>query len=166
MKNKITIAITGHRDLIINPKLTHQISELFDKLINEYETLTLLSALAIGADQLVAKIFLEKQKKHKNLHLLVPIPFSLERYKEDFTNNELTKFSAVLNAADNYFKVPQLCENAYESLGIYLVNETNILLALWNGTFNHKKGGTGDVVAYAKQERKELIHFLCQRKNT
>jgi hypothetical protein len=33
------------------------------------------------------------------------------------------------------------------TIGIFVVD---ILLALWDGTFNAKSGGTGDIVNYAK----------------
>jgi hypothetical protein len=36
-------------------------------------------------------------------------------------------------------------------------------LALWDGTFNAKLGGTGDIVAYARDGGKEVVHFLCER---
>jgi len=51
----------------------------------------------------------------------------------------------------------------YKSVGVYVVNKSDILLALWDGTFNHKFGGTGDIVEYARDEEKEVVHFVCKR---
>ena len=45
-----------------------------------------------------------------------------------------------------------------------MANKSDILLALWDGTFNNKSGGTGDIVNYARGMDKKVVHFLCERK--
>ncbi len=42
-------------------------------------------------------------------------------------------------------------------------DKSDILLALWDGTFNNKSGGTGDIVQYARERCKKIVHFLCER---
>ena len=163
-KEKKTIAITGHRDMIETDELKKKVSLFFDNLIKENKELTLLSPLADGADRFVAKIFLAKQKEHKHLSLITPMPFYKERYLEDFDETSKQEFFELLEGADNSFQVPNLTNLGYVDLGKYIVNSCDVLLALWDGTFNGKAGGTGDVVNYA-QGKAKLVHFVCEREN-
>jgi len=57
----------------------------------------------------------------------------------------------------------QTTKSGYLDVGRYVVDESNILLALWDGTFNGKIGGTGDVVNYSKSLGHEVVHILCER---
>jgi len=41
----------------------------------------------------------------------------------------------------------------------------DVLLALWDGTYNGKKGGKSDVVAYAKSQNYRVEHILSKHKN-
>ena len=164
MKEKLTLAITGHRDIIETEELRRDVKTYFEKLIKENETteITLLSPLADGADRFVAKIFLELQKEHEGLGLVVPMPFSKERYLLDFDERSKKEFLALLEKVDGAFQIPSMGDKPYAELGRYIVNVSDVLLALWDGTYNGKAGGTGDVVAYS-YGRVELVHFLCER---
>ena len=51
-------------------------------------------------------------------------------------------------------------------MGVYVADKSDTLLALWDGTFNAKSGGTGDIVAYARDEGKEVLYFLCEREKS
>ena len=48
-------------------------------------------------------------------------------------------------------------EDAYLDCGMETVNDADVLLALWDGEAAHGKGGTGDVVGYAKSLCKPVI---------
>jgi len=165
MKKKTTIAITGHRDMIETEELKQKVFKFFEEKIEQSSELVLLSPLADGADRFVAKIFLELQKEHEGLSLVVPMPFGQERYMEDFDEASKEEFLDFLNKADTVFAVKRVSESGYVDVGRYVVDESDVLLALWDGTYNGKLGGTGDVVEYAKTMGKELVHFLCEREN-
>jgi len=51
-------------------------------------------------------------------------------------------------------------------LGVYIAQASDVLLALWDGIFNGKAGGTGDVVEYARNMRWEVVHFVCERESS
>jgi len=108
MKNKLTLAITGHRDMVETEDLKNEIYAYLEDAIvqNPEKEITLLSPLADGADRFVAEIFLELQQKHKNLSLVVPMPFTQERYMEDFDEASKEEFLELLNKADGSFQVP------------------------------------------------------------
>jgi hypothetical protein len=165
MEKNITIAITGHRDMIETEELKGKVSILFENLLKNTKTLTLLSPLADGADRFVAKIFLEKQSKHNQLTLIVPQPFNSERYLQDFDEVSTLEFIKLRNQALKNFSVTPSTQSGYLDVGRYVVNHSDILLALWDGTINGKIGGTADVVDYAKKKHKEIVHFLCEREN-
>jgi hypothetical protein len=165
MNKKITIGITGHRDIIITNQLKKDIKNFFINFYEKDTTITLLSPLADGADRLVAKIFLELKQQNKNVNyeLIVPMPFSKKRYMEDFTKISKIDFLQYLKFTDKIIEVENNHGCNYKSVGIYVADQSDILLALWDGSFNKKSGGTGDIVEYSKNNNKKVVHFLCQR---
>jgi len=157
-----TIGITGHRDIVVTTELKQGIKEFFINL-KDRDT-KLLSPLADGADRLVADIYLEVFKE--KAHLIVPMPFDQKRYMEDFDNNSKAEFLNYLKIAKDVIEVENTQGCNYKSVGVYVADKSDTLLALWDGTFNAKSGGTGDIVAYARDEGKEVLYFLCEREKS
>jgi len=155
----MTIAVTGHRDIVIDEKLKEAVDAFFVQMLEEHKSIILLSALADGADQLVANCTL----KYQNIDLKVPLPMEKEAYLETLINKE--NFLTLLQEAKSSYVIAKRCENTYENLGHYLVDNSDVLLALWDGTYNAKQGGTSDVVAYAKSKNHTVVHLLSKRKN-
>ena len=155
----MTIAVTGHRDIVIDETLLLQLDDFFRKMSKKHEHITLLSALADGADQCVAESVL----KYENIDLKVPLPLTQKLYLETIDNKE--NFYTLAKSAKETFEVPKACENPYENLGHYLVDNSNVLLALWDGDYNGKLGGTGEVVTYANELNKSIIHIDVNRQN-
>nr|AAQ75161.1 conserved hypothetical protein [Alvinella pompejana epibiont 7G3] len=158
MKNP-TIGVTGHRDIVVTEKLKQDIKEFFLNI--KHLDIKLFSPLADGADRLVADIYLDVFKD--NAHLVVPMPFDKKRYMEDFDENSKKEFLDYLKVADEVFEVKNSDGCNYKSVGVYVADKSDILLALWDGTFNNKSGGTGDIVQYARERCKKIVHFLCER---
>ena len=157
----ITIGITGHRDIVQTKELKQDIIKFFKKLQSQNRETKLLSPLADGADRFVADIYLEVFKE--KAQLIVPMPFDQERYMEDFNSKSKEEFLNYLKIADEVFEVINSQGCHYKSVGVFVADECDVLLALWDGTFNAKSGGTGDIVAYARDEGREVVHFLCER---
>ena len=157
----ITIGITGHRDIVQTKELKQDIIKFFKKLQNQNQDTKLLSPLADGADRFVADIYLEVFKE--DAKLIVPMPFYQERYMEDFNSKSKEEFLKYLKIADEVFEVTNSQGCHYKSVGVFVADECDVLLALWDGTFNAKSGGTGDIVAYARDKGKDVVHFLCKR---
>jgi uncharacterized phage-like protein YoqJ len=161
MNKTINIAITGHRDIVVTKQLKVDLKSFFKQLKQKYKTVKLLSPLADGADRLVANIYLEVFQKEANL--IVPMPFNQERYMEDFDSESKEEFLEYLKIVDEVFEVENTQGCNYKSVGVYVADKSDTLLALWDGTFNAKSGGTGDIVAYAREQGREVVHFLCDR---
>ena len=155
----MTIAVTGHRDVVIDETLLLQLDDFFRKMSKKYEHIILLSALADGADQCVA----ESALKYENIDLKVPLPLRQELYLETIENKK--NFDTLSKNAKEIFEVPKVCENPYENLGYYLVDNSDMLLALWDGDYNGKLGGTGEVLKYAKGLKKSIVHIDVTRQN-
>ena len=156
----IRTAVTGHRFLDTNNDLTASIQRVLARIIQDHPNTDqyLLSALSEGSDQFVARIALQ----YKEIKLIVPLPLPEEQYLMDFETDEgRKKFSQLLKFAD---QVLTLTENndhdtAYDELGRYLIDQCNVLIALWNGEYSGKKGGTGEVVKKALNAGK-LVYWI------
>lgn len=157
MKNSIPIIIgvTGHRDLIENSINTLKTKVKF--ILNKYKKsyspadIIILTALAEGADMLVAEV-----AKELGLKLHIAIPYDENDYLNSFIKNESKKiFQELKFYATDFKTLPckyiQNGDDCYKKLGEYIVDNSNVLLALWDGIVNGKKGGTSCVIQYAKK---------------
>ena len=118
----------------------------------------LLSALAEGSDQFVATIALQ----YKAIKLIVPLPLPEEQYLVDFETDEGRKnFKHLLNIADQVLTLTKNSnhDSAYDVLGSYLIDQCDVLIALWNGEYSGKRGGTGEVVKNALNAGK-LVYWI------
>lgn len=156
----LIIGITGHRDLPVEdiPILRQAIESIFLELRQKYSStpLCLISSLAEGADCLAAEVALAMQ-----ISLIVALPFPQSVYEMDFeTDTVKDVFRKLLSSATQVYEVP-LAEGLtassvavygadrnqqYLAAGKFVVSHSQILLALWDGVFNLKTGGTGEVV--------------------
>jgi len=115
-----------------------------------HSVLRFLSPLARGADRLAAKAALGHGYK---LH--VPMPFPQSEYETDFdTPEDLAEFHTLLARANDGIMAldgdhgPEM-NRAYEAVGRYVVRNSDVLIAVWDGGSGGGKGGTADIVRYA-----------------
>ncbi len=155
----IKICVTGHRNLMNLNDVERDIALSLQYFQETYNDLEAISAIAEGADTL----FVEAAKKYK-IRLKFMIPFEIEEYKKDFKGVDLVNLER--NIEENtgrFIEVNKLKtkdknekELAYLKTGQKMVDEADIVLAVWDGNPAMGKGGTGDIVAYAKSKNKEL----------
>lgn len=135
--------------------------------------LTLVSTLADGADTLAAKAALDL-----GYALDVPLPFAVAEYEKDFSSVAvdghipLQNFRALVGKARSVLQLPgqrrteadtkqqgNLKENrAYEAAGLTVLNQADILLAIWDGEGSRGRGGTAEMVAEAARQQIPIIH--------
>lgn len=156
------IAITGHRFLSNEAKLQHSIRQVLREILeNHLQTAVhLYSALAEGSDQLVAKI----AQEFPEIDLCVPLPLPINDYLKDFTaENARKSFLNLLSTATEVIPLatPGDHQEAYQMLGTFLVEHADILLTIWNGKFNRKKGGTSEVVKATLKVGKPVVWIYC-----
>jgi hypothetical protein len=145
----IVLAATGHREIP-----TQDIDALRTSVNGELNSITeanpsspciLVSALAEGADRLVAKCALDL-----GWHLCAALPLSKEEYETDFQDKasvnefrDLLKRSTWIKVIDEKYHSRPIC---YHELGIWLSQHAQILIALWDGEKSRGQGGTAEVI--------------------
>ncbi len=156
----LVLGVTGHRNINPgNPALAAGVQSQLNRLKRAFphSPFILLSSLAEGADQLVARLALECL----DARLIVPLPFSETEYRRDFATLESQReFTALLGRAESVFLVAQKEEAAalarpgesrnrqYARAGAWIAENAQILLAIWDGQPARGLGGTGDVVKW------------------
>lgn len=157
-----SIAVTGHRD--IRPQdataLRQEVANVFKSLRDRMpgRPLTLLSAVAEGADQLVAEVALQS-----GLLLTAVIPMPLDIYRNQMPSDVQQKLDELYALAESKILLPlegrtsdelrtseEARADCYEALALYLVRNSQALIALWDGHPSDKTGGTCRVVNYAQ----------------
>ena len=158
----IVVGVTGHRHLREPdlPGYRARITKFFEHLQRRYPAtpLRVISALAAGADRLVAEIALERGHE-----LIVPLPLQPRDYERDFPDT-VQEFRAILDRVpqQRVFVWPrpgagcssQPCETQaerdrqYAEVGVFVAEQSHILLALWDGAPGEEASvGTAAVVA-------------------
>lgn len=112
--------------------------------------LRLISSLAEGADQWVAS-----KAKALGYELQVVLPFERAEYEKDFTDSSvLTEHRRLRGSATAVFELDGCRARSGESYlaaGRVLLNQTDLLIALWDGKDSQGTGGTGQIVREALQ---------------
>lgn len=158
----LIIAVTGHRDLVAEevPVIRERVSKFLTELRRQYPDrgVSVMSALAEGADQLVAE-----EALRLGVPLIVPLPMERKIYLRDFESIAVReKFEFLSSRAAETYELPLVAGNTSESisdygpprdqqyaqLGVFLCAHCHILLALWDGKENDRLGGTGSVVRF------------------
>ncbi|MFY9555795.1 MAG: hypothetical protein WAV47_13870 [Blastocatellia bacterium] len=112
--------------------------------------LRLISALAEGADQWVAS-----KAAELGYELQAVLPFEQSEYEQDFQDSRiLSEFRRLRGLATALFEMDGCRERSGESYlaaGRVILNQTDLLVALWDGKDSHGIGGTGQIVREALQ---------------
>jgi hypothetical protein len=167
----LVIGVTGHRDLRDQdvPRLEREVAGVLaslrrDFLGQEDETpVIVLSALAEGADRLVARVALAQGAR-----LIAPLPMPLDEYRRDFEPGlkpgNLTEFDALFaqaiaapvmplqgSSVEALRADPDKRNAQYRALGIFIVQHCHVLLALWDGNeIEPSPGGSAEVVTFKR----------------
>jgi hypothetical protein len=187
---RIKIGITGHRILKeperiaskVREALNSSIYELFDRPFPMPESITpfaftVVTALAEGADRLVAREVL----KFPDSEIEVILPFIKNKYKNDFTSSSSKKeFEELYRLASNRTILERQPEkyskstkntsknrgNSYQEAGQKVIDECDLLIAVWDGKPAKGIGGTGEIVAYASEKQCPIIIISANGQNT
>ncbi|AWV97672.1 NAD-binding protein [Arcticibacterium luteifluviistationis] len=134
-----TIALTGHIDLILDDKpiIYDKLRAKFIELLNVNKSIVLLIGKAEGADQIAREIAVE---------LGITI-VDLDKQLKPIQGEPSGEY--------------------YRRQGEYLVKNATMLIALWDGIFSGKLGGTSDIVKMAldASSEKTIHHLICPRES-
>ena len=157
---RVRIGVTGHRMLRDPESVARRVEEALRWIENAVLSssaatpvvYTVFSALAEGADRLVAKAVLEREAAG----LQVVLPLEPHDFIKDFqTGASRAEFAALLERAREPPYVPPHEEErpeAYAAGGRTLVDRIDLLIAVWDHEPPRGVGGTATVVDYARRK--------------
>jgi hypothetical protein len=149
------IGITGHQRLKEPARWDRVKIELGRVLARLPGPLVGLTSLAVGTDQLFAELVLQEGGTFEAI-----IPF--EGYELKFAEGgEREKYQYLLRRASRVEVLHKTGseEHAYFEAGKSVVDSADVVVAVWDGNPAAGLGGTADVVAYAQQQGKQVIHL-------
>ena len=169
----LVIGVTGHRDLRLSdvPELEQQVASVIEALRRDYlgndneVPIIILSALAEGADRLVARVGLAH-----GCRLIAPLPLPADEYRRDFdpgiVPGNMSEFDELLERAMAMPVMPLgpgiSLETArrdadqrraqYCAAGMFIARHCHVLIALWDGDDKSGSvGGTTEVVRFKRE---------------
>lgn len=112
-----------------------------------------LSSLAKGADQVFARVAISL-----SVPVIAVIPVS--DYERFFHGKDRVEYERLLNKSQvKDLKWRGDNELGFFSAGRYIVENVDVLFAVWDGQKSKGLGGTGDVVDYARHLSRKIIHL-------
>ncbi len=165
----VALGTIGHRRLSGIDQVLAGVESALEHVLASYpgSSFRVFSCLAEGADRILAERLLQLP----NTRLWVPLPLPQEEYLKDFESSESKeKFIHLLGKAERVILMPimKTREEGYLAAGKYVVENSRVLLAVWDGKPAQGKGGTGDLVILARQRRLPLawIHAVNSHPGT
>ena len=147
----VAIGVTGHRILTEVDRLEAGLEEVVRRLETAFPgPWTVVSALAEGSDRLVAHRLLARE----GTRLVAVLPLERRDYETDFESEASRReFADLLARADQVVDVPPQPsrDEAYEVGGRAMLERADVLVAIWDGQGAQGRGGTGAVVAEARE---------------
>ncbi len=154
-KIQMNIGITGHQKLK-DTTLWSWVATEIDSFLNEHRnSLVGFTSLALGADQLFANAVLKCGGK---LHVIIPF----EGYELKFASgtDRETYFQLLHQAASTEILTREESDEAgYFAAGKKVVWFSEVLIAVWDDKPAAGLGGTADVVTFAQQNLKKVLHI-------
>jgi hypothetical protein len=175
----LRIGVTGHRSLgsqevverVVDGVLDHLGATLDDREQTPLRW-TVISALARGADRIVARAVLRRA----DARLVAVLPFPAQEYRRDFAQpDDLAEFEHLLAEASEVVALENPAQEAgrdettgqeppaetrnrgYLAAGQWVVDHCEILVAIWDGEPAGGIGGTAQVVQYALEQKKTVL---------
>ena len=163
----ISVGVSGHRHLSNLDEIARAVDEVLGKILAHFadRSLQVISPLAEGADRLVALRAIESF----SARLIVPLPMEKSDYMRDFlTEASKSEFSTLLASADRAIEPPlyKTRQAAYLEAGLYVLDHSDVLIAVWDGAPARGMGGTADIVAEARRREMPIAWVQVPRAKT
>jgi len=150
---RLRVGVVGHRENRLRPgdipALTEKIASILERLGSELGGhLSVTSSLAEGTDRIGARA-----ARAAGLPLECPLPFAREEYEKDFARPESrTEYRDLLDTADRVWELDgsrQDVRRAYAAVGDEVLENSDMLVTIWDGEEARGRGGTADLVGAA-----------------
>ena len=165
----LTVAVSGHRwnklSVAAGVRVAEQLREIFaeiDRAVRKRRVaesgsdgrakVRLISGLAEGVDQLAVS----NRPESWQLHAILPFP--RQQYEHDFAPAHTTdgvdrrgEFTAALAQAATITELPDTGDavDGYERAGQWMLQRSDVLVAVWDGEAGSGRGGTESVIRHA-----------------
>ena len=157
----VRVGVTGHRRIDDPEGVSAAVLDALARVRERFAgaqgvRLEAVSPLAEGADRIVARAVLAEA----GAALTVPLPFPAEDYATDFAEPaSKAEFDELLARAARVEVMPPAAsrDDGYEHVGRWVVEHSDVLLALWDGAPSRGRGGTAEIVQYARDYKRPLI---------
>jgi hypothetical protein len=149
------VGFTGHRQLNDQAGVERVMREILAGLRKEAGVEWLaLSSVAAGSDILFAQAALAS-----GIGWEAVLPLPAAEFRRDFTETEWRNVEELLSKAEHVRVISERGqrEDAYLDGGMETVNHCDVLLAVWDGEPSRGRGGTAEIVAYARELNRPLI---------
>ena len=156
----VRVGVTGHRVLTDVDRIVDGIRYAIERIKQAYagRSLTIVSSLAEGADRLVV----EEALGMPGARLVAVLPFEAEDYAQDFGPDgspSRRQFAALLARAADVHVGPVVARrgDGYAQAGEYILAQSDVVLAVWDGRRGQGRGGTAEIVARARSAALPLV---------
>lgn len=144
------VGVTGHQNIpaCVRNLLDQKLLEWFP----QPEQIDVVCSFAVGADTLIAEYL---SPLGAGLCAVIPCRAYESTYK---TKSDLVRFKRLMQKADivQTLEFEKPSEQAFMAAGALVVEKCDWLLAVWDGRNARGLGGTGDVVALAREQNKPV----------
>jgi hypothetical protein len=160
----VAIGVTGHRQFVDTSSIRMDIDRALIEACERFgaTSIVLYSALAEGADRLVA----ERALLHDAARLVAVLPFERNEYMKDFISHESrNEFRRLLDRARSIveLEITEGRDAGYTAAGDYILECSDVLIALWDGKEGAGEGGTASIVKAARGLGVPLIWLRVSR---
>jgi len=148
------IGISGHQYLE-DPRAWEWVGDVMrDLLLRFPRPLVGVTCLAVGADSLLATLMVEQNQSFE-----VVLPFA--DYESRLPLEARDEYRRLLEQAAGVTTLQDQSndEKSYFDAGKMVVDLSDVLVTVWNGKPAKGLGGTGDIVQYARQKQKPIVHL-------
>jgi hypothetical protein len=180
----VRIGVTGHRKLanegLVREGVRRVLTRLDESLAHTPHVYVAVSPLAEGADRIVAHEVLQWQGTNcRASELEAPLPMPADEYAKDFATPEskaefrqllaVASRSIVLDSdADKVNKYDadtdevrnRKAENhrhAYRRVGLWVAENCDVLIAIWNGNKARGVGGTAEILEFSATISRSVV---------
>jgi hypothetical protein len=164
----LSIGITGHRPNRMHIGVARvearlvQVLRALHKGVGREEKSAAVSALAEGSDRLFAKVALGL-----GFDLRILLPFNSVDYETTFGDAAATHlYHALLVRASQITELPGTLTDStagYEAVGRLTVEQSDVLIAVWDGKPAAGRGGTPEIMQYALDLDRPVIWIDAAR---
>lgn len=157
LPSTVAVGFTGHRTIPQESKVRRLV---FDYLARRKSTIEGLvygvSSAAAGGDLLFAETCIEL-----SIPLQIILPFEQEQFRRDFDDPTWVRVQHVLQKALSIEIITGNLsrDESYYECGIQTVQKSEILIAIWDGEPSKGRGGTQEIVHFAKNTGRPVVWF-------